>query len=118
MNWFLAKIVYRIVCGEGIHQPQFEEQLRLIQATCEGEALVKAKQIGLAEEVQFSNQQQQLVQWRFINVSEVYLLQAITDGAEVYSRIEEKEDAALYESIVHSKASFLEEQFHALHLNH
>ena len=62
MNWFLAKIVYRIVCGEGIHQPQFDEQLRLIHATCEGEALVKAKQIGVAEEVQFSNQQQHLVQ--------------------------------------------------------
>jgi hypothetical protein len=45
-------------------------------------------------------------------------LQAITDGAEVYSRIEEKDDAAMYESIVHSKASFLEEQFHALHLTH
>ena len=32
MNWFLAKIVYRIVCGKGEHTPQFDEQLRLIGA--------------------------------------------------------------------------------------
>ncbi|MEP7129294.1 MAG: DUF4288 domain-containing protein, partial [Chitinophagales bacterium] len=29
MNWYLAKIVFRIICGDGLHQPQFDEQLRL-----------------------------------------------------------------------------------------
>ena len=32
MNWYLAKIVYRIICGQGNHTAQFDEQLRLIQA--------------------------------------------------------------------------------------
>ena len=32
MNWYLAKFVYRIVCGNGNHIPQFDEQLRLITA--------------------------------------------------------------------------------------
>ena len=32
MKWYLAKIIYRIICGEGIHTPQFDEQLRLIHA--------------------------------------------------------------------------------------
>ena len=31
MKWYLAKIVYRIICGEGNHTPQFDEQLRLIK---------------------------------------------------------------------------------------
>ena len=32
MKWYLAKLVYRIICGEGNHKPQFDEQLRLIYA--------------------------------------------------------------------------------------
>jgi len=30
MNWYLAKMVFRIICGEGNHTAQFDEQLRLI----------------------------------------------------------------------------------------
>ena len=26
MHWFLAKIVYRIICGSGEHTAQFDEQ--------------------------------------------------------------------------------------------
>ena len=48
MNWFLAKIVYRIVCGDGDHTPQFDEQLRLVQATDESSAFEKAKAIATA----------------------------------------------------------------------
>ena len=25
MNWFLAKIIFRIVCGNGDHAPQFDK---------------------------------------------------------------------------------------------
>ena len=46
MNWFMAKIVYRIICGEGDHTPQFDEQLRLIVADNEEEALKKGYAIG------------------------------------------------------------------------
>jgi hypothetical protein len=28
MRWFVAKIVYQIICGNGNHMPQFDEQLR------------------------------------------------------------------------------------------
>jgi len=42
MNWYLAKIVFRIVCGDGEHTPQFDEQLRLILASSKEEAFKKA----------------------------------------------------------------------------
>ncbi|HEV3251858.1 MAG TPA: DUF4288 domain-containing protein, partial [Puia sp.] len=45
MNWYLAKIVFRIICGEGQHIPQFDEQLRLIEAGNEVEAFEKATNI-------------------------------------------------------------------------
>ena len=32
MNWYLSKIVYQIICDQGLHRPQFDEQLRLIYA--------------------------------------------------------------------------------------
>ena len=105
MNWYLAKIVYQITCGEGSHTPQFDEQLRLIKAGTKEEAFLKARQTGQAEEETFVNQKQQLVQWQFINVCELYRLSSLIDGAELYSRIEEKDNAAVYIDIIHKKAA-------------
>ena len=49
MNWYLSKIIFRIICGEGRHTPQFDEQLRLIAATDEQQAFEKAMAIGEKE---------------------------------------------------------------------
>ena len=104
MNWYLAKIVYRIICGNGEHAAQFDEQLRLIYAITKEDAFYKAQQTGKKEEETFSNLKQELVQWRFINVSELYRIGEMIDGAELYSRIEEKDDGDIYVDIVHKKA--------------
>lgn len=116
MNWFVAKIVYRIVCGSGDHTPQYEEQLRLVQAASKSDAFKKALQIGIKEEVQFFNQQEKLVQWKFIDVSELYQLSEVADGTEIYSRIEEKDDADIFEVFVHAKASFILSEANQPHL--
>ncbi|MDX2047572.1 MAG: DUF4288 domain-containing protein [Chitinophagaceae bacterium] len=108
MNWYLAKLVFRIICGDENHRPQFDEQLRLISAANEEEAFCKAQSIGEAEQETFYNQQEKLIQWRFINVSELYKISALIDGAELYSRIEEPENAALYAEIVHRKAAHIQ----------
>ena len=89
MTWFLAKIVYRIICGDGNHTPQFDEQVRLIYAYNSKEALVKSQTIGMQEEEVFYNQKQQLVQWKFVDVTELHSLDELSDGAEVYSQIKE-----------------------------
>lgn len=115
MKWYLAKIVYRIICGDGAHIAQFDEQLRLIAARNETEAFNKACEFGKDEEETFHNQKQQLVQWRFINVSELYPLTELIDGAELYSRINEVEDAEAYLTFVNHKASsLLQKQTHQL----
>jgi uncharacterized glyoxalase superfamily metalloenzyme YdcJ len=105
MNWYLAKIVYRILCGEGNHTAQFDEQLRLIMAEDESEAFAKATSTGRSEADTFYNNRQELVQWQFVNVSELYRLQQLIDGAEVYSRITEVDDAEAYTDFVHHKAA-------------
>lgn len=104
MNWYLAKIVYRIICGTGDHTPQFDEQLRLIHAATKEDAFYKAQRTGKIEEEKFYNLKQELVQWQFINVSELYKVGEMIDGAELYSRIEERDDGDIYTDIVNKKA--------------
>jgi hypothetical protein len=104
MNWYLAKFVFRIVCGEGDHSPQFDEQLRLVAGSSKEEAFSRAQEMGHAEEESFFNNKEQLVRWQFINISELYMLSELIDGAELYSRIEEKENADAYVYTVNQKA--------------
>ncbi|HZH94370.1 MAG TPA: DUF4288 domain-containing protein [Flavisolibacter sp.] len=107
MNYYLVKMVYRIICGDGVHTPQFDEQLRLIHAASTEEAFDKAALTGEAEAETFFNQKEQLVQWKFINVSEIYQLTGLVHGAELYSQIREVDDAEAYITFVHHKASNL-----------
>jgi hypothetical protein len=94
MNWFLAKLVFRIVCGSGTHTAQFEEQVRLIYAEDELHAFHKARLLGegdcLKEGVIVG------VQWKFIDVCELHLLAQSTDGAEIFSTIKEEANAEAY----------------------
>lgn len=105
MNWYLAKMVFRIICGEGEHTPQFDEQLRLVAGNSKEEAFRKAQEMGQQEEDTFYNRKEQLVQWQFINISELYRLSELIDGAELYSRIEEKDNAEAYIYTINQKAS-------------
>lgn len=118
MNWYLTKLVYRIICGRGTHTPQFEEQLRLVEAPSKEEALRKAQAIGHGEAIQFHNDKQELVQWKFINVSELYQLNEIVDGTEIYSRIEERHEAEAFEDMVHNRATYLQDEVNTPHLQH
>lgn len=107
MNWYLAKIVFQIVCGDGNHTAQFDEQLRLISARSKQQAFDKAIELGKAEEDSFYNIHQQPVQWSFVNVSELYRLEELLDGAEIYSKIKEEEDGNSYTDLIHRKAKHI-----------
>lgn len=104
MEWYLVKIIFRIICGEGTHTAQFDEQLRIVQAEDEQTAFTKAQQIGIDEEHSFFNSKQQIVQWKFVNVAELYLLHGFIDGAELYSSIYETDDADTYMQLTHEHA--------------
>lgn len=99
MNWYLTKIVFQIICGDGQHTAQFEEQLRVIQATDPTTAVKKTEHIGKQETQSFLNHLQQPVCWKFIAVTDIYPFSAEIDGAEIFSRISEQEQAA---SFIHS----------------
>lgn len=111
MNRYLVKLVYQIICGEGLHIAQFDEQLRLITAPDEAGALHKGRNIGLQEEETFYNERQQLVQWKFINVAELYSIDELKDGAEVFSQVRESDDPHAYCSFVHHKSNTLRKAY-------
>lgn len=116
MENYLVKLVYQIICGDGAHTAQFDEQLRFVEANDEAEAFQKGQAIGVQEEDAFFNNNRQLVRWQFVNVAELYQLSRLADGAEVFSQIRETDDADSYSRFVHHKALRLNAQFSSLTL--
>ncbi len=108
MNWYIAKVIFKIANGSSAHKSQFDEHLRLIQAASFEEALLKARVLGITEEDHFINDGQHRVKWEFVNVAELMPLHELKDGLEVYSEIHEKEEAGAYIHYVHQKAVALQ----------
>ena len=107
MNWYLTKMVFRIVCKEGRQKAQFDEQLRLIQADTAEAALEKARQIAQQETALEPLAAESGARWTFVNIPELYLLNGLIDGAELFSKVKEEEDGSLYEEIIHRRAAML-----------
>ena len=105
MNWYLAKLVFRIISGDGNHQPQFDEQVRLLSADSWQQALEKAEALGEQGQDSFLNSKQQKVQWQFINVAELSAVGKLKDGLELHYRIAEPQDVEQYIESVHHKAA-------------
>ncbi|MEO6229363.1 MAG: DUF4288 domain-containing protein [Ferruginibacter sp.] len=106
MNWYLAKLVYRIICGDGNHAAQFDEQIRLIHAEDYLHAFHKARLIGDSEgDNCLDNDTSIDVKWKFIDVSELLLVSTQTDGAEIYSTVMEEDDADTYIRTIKKKAT-------------
>jgi hypothetical protein len=113
MNWFLAKLVFRVCCGTGRHMPQFEEQLRLIRADDALHAFHKARLLGEGDHLQNNRSMPVDVRWRFIDVTELHQLASTTDGAEVSSVIREEANADLYiRNIKRSATQLLQQSLH------
>jgi|SRR5690606_12413949 len=104
MNWYIAKVIFRISAENTMHTPQFDEQLRLVAAETEEAAFLKGRIIGLSEEDAFLNDRNNVVKWEFINVSEIIPLQKLEDGIELYSQIHETDEASSYIHCIHQKA--------------
>lgn len=109
MNWYVAKLIFRITCGDGNHLPQFDEQLRLISAKNEQEALSKARKIISEEQNALENMSDKAFRWNFINMTELYQLDELKDGSEIYCNITEVNDAEQYIEMSNQKALLIEQ---------
>jgi hypothetical protein len=108
MRTYLVRIIFRIVCGNGDHTAQFDEQLRLLKAEDEKEAYEKARTFVQQEEEGFLNNSLQVVKWQFAGIVEITEIRSFDDGMELYSRVHETDEADRYLESVRKKAAVLE----------
>jgi Domain of unknown function (DUF4288) len=107
MSWYIAKIIFRITSDTFSQKPQFDEHIRLISAANFEEAFRKSRMLGIKEEDIFLRDTTK-VKWEFVNVAELYPLKELSDGTELYSQINEAEEANAYIYHVHQKAAFMQ----------
>jgi hypothetical protein len=100
MNWYMAKLVYEVITGEG---SQFDEQWRLIRADETNWAYEKACILGRIDGFEFYNERSNKVQWKFLNVVEMIPVNW-NDGAQIYSTTEEPTDVETYIHVMNSRA--------------
>lgn len=102
MKWFAIDCIYQIICGEGKHSPQINEQVRLVQAKNAVEALQKVKQQAGNYNASFKNCEGGEVKWSFIDVGAITEIDKPADGVEVSSKIlEPKSIEAYLENLKH-----------------
>jgi Domain of unknown function (DUF4288) len=117
MNWFVARIVFRILSGPGDHIPQFDEHLKLIQAPDEGVAYQKATLLGKQGQDSFPNSSGENVEWKFIGIPELTKINGLDDGVELHSKIIEEENAFNYIYAIQQKNSAIESRIVSLKKN-
>lgn len=110
MNWYITKLVFEIQSGSS-HTHQFDEQLRLIQATNEQEAFFKARILGAKEEDSFLSHALNSVNWKFIDVVFLDEMKEMKDGVEICSRIHETDPHEQYVTYIKAKALSIEKRF-------
>lgn len=106
-NWYFAKLIFAIQHPQHPSPTQFDEQLRLIAATDQMEALIKARMLGIKEERTYTNEQELEVSWSFVDVIELREVSDFTDGMEICSRIDEHEATNTYTTYVKHRGQLL-----------
>jgi hypothetical protein len=106
MNWFVAKVIFQIEGGESSY-PQFDEQLRLIDAINEELALEMAHQLAYIYQDEVKSDKQQTVKWKFIAVTELEHLGNLEHGKELHYHIVEPDHIESYLALSHEKANGL-----------
>lgn len=107
MNWYLAKIIYKIECTDGNYQSQFDEQYRIIEAIDALDAFKKANEIALLGEDEFLNEKKEIVHWKFSAITELNAISKPSHGIEVYSTIIESDEVHEYPKKIQMKEFML-----------
>lgn len=100
MKWYIAKLVFQVINGDGLHTPQFDEQWRLIKADEITWAHEKARVLGWMEQGRFDAEHQKEAERKFIEVAEIQQITTMEDGVQLYSTTEKPLDANAYVDLV------------------
>ncbi len=109
MNTYLAKLVFSIENNNPISQ--FDEQIRVIQAKSAEDAFLKARTVGRKEEETFLNSNNEVVNWKFIDVADLYPLQGVEDGGQIYSLTHETDNSEDFIQFIRHKSMVVQTNF-------
>lgn len=93
MQSFIAHLIFSISC-EGVFTDQYEEQLRLVFAHDDTEAIQAAKNLASKEEEDFADRKGRRMSWKFIAVKDI-LNVSLEQGVLLHSSIKEIQPVAL-----------------------
>lgn len=111
MNTYISKLVFNIIIDNSNTAQQFDEQIRVIQAHDLESAFLKAKALGKKEEEIFLNEKNQQVNWKFIDVTDIYPLQEYKDGEQLYSSTHEIPDGDAFIKYTREKSMLIQTNF-------
>ncbi|HVA99128.1 MAG TPA: DUF4288 domain-containing protein [Bacteroidia bacterium] len=111
MNTYLVKLVFSISIEDKKRLSQFDEQIRLIKANDTKDAFFKARSLGKKEEDVFANKNNELVKWEFIDVIDIYSLNDLKDGEQLYALTHETEDADSFIKYANHKSILTQAKF-------
>ncbi len=104
MKLYLAKLMFNIHVDGSEGASEFDEQVRVIVSTNSEDAFYKARAIGKKEEETFVNNNNKLIAWKFIDVAEVYALDELKDGEQLYSCTHKTTDSDSYINYIRQKS--------------
>jgi hypothetical protein len=107
LDWYLAKLVYKIDRPAQNRPAEFDVQLRLIRADEKDWAIEKATTIGRLEETVVTDTHNRTVEWKFIGVTEIIEIGELEDTSLIYSQSEEPTNETEYKVSLKSKMALL-----------
>jgi hypothetical protein len=107
MKKYITKLVFRVVSASGDLE-ELDVQFRLVEAPDDLAAFYKARSLGLQEED--SSGSSEKFSWKFIDVADLYDLDRMRDGDQIFSETRKEEDVTSFVTYVKNKALTLQEQ--------
>ena len=104
MKKYIAKIVFNININQGAYQNQFDEQLHIIEAPNINNAYISACSIGKQEEEVFINENGEQVNWKFIDVSALYILPETSNAFALFTFTNIEDDPLQYINFIKQRA--------------
>lgn len=108
MKTFIVKLIFNVSVENANDRSEFDEQVRLINARNAEEAFYKARQLGKNEESSFTNSASLRLSWRFIDVLDIYSLDEVSDGQQIYSSTHKTGDSDSYIHYIRQKSMELQ----------
>lgn len=105
---FLARLLFCVKTDITGECTEFDEQYRMIRSYSYDDALQKARMLGVNEQETIVSNTKNLVSWEFVDVADLYDLNEVADGDQVYSGTVKVQDGNGFIDYIRTKAQALQ----------